>query len=71
MYQGICCLEKEKNMFAAFTDIEKAYDIWQSVEGRLVGDFKRIWSEGQDTWIHKAAVQRGQGLCKGEKGKNL
>ena len=56
-------------MFAAFIGMEKAHEIRQSVEVRLVGNFKRIWSEGQATWIHKVTVQRVQGLCKGKKGK--
>ena len=30
-----------------------------------MGNFKRIWSEGQATRIHKVTVQREQGLCKG------
>ena len=29
-----------------------------------MGNFKRIWSEGQATRIHKVTVQREQGLCK-------
>ena len=29
-----------------------------------MGNFKRIWSEGQATRIYKVTVQREQGLCK-------
>ena len=32
----------------------------KSVVSRLVGNFKRIWSEGQATRIHKVTVQREQ-----------
>ena len=60
-------LEKDKKMFTAFIDMEKAYDkVWRAdLWATLKGYGVRVKLH---TWIHKVTVQREQGLCKSGRG---